>query len=455
NLYLDKNPDESRALFRRAGLFRGIGQWQRAINDLELLKATAPDALNLEPRRLLARAYERTGRYDLAASEMESLMEREPNDGGIAMTLVVLYNRHQDYDRAERVVAKMRNRQPEVARWPFLLGDISLRRPDDSRTASQAQIAVQNLLAATKLADFTPQIVARLMEAYIKFDAHDEGIAFFENTLPPDQRHPVVILHYATLLAKADRIDDCVAQYRTAAATMQRSGFAFFRTMVAAIIDTLKPDTAVELFRQQPDDPALRLVNQQILAFVLASVGQLAEAETILREILASSTNANTQAAAYALLGILAEQEKDYEKSREAYLGAVKADPENWTALNNLAYLLSSKLGEHETALPYARKAVRLNSLPPVLDTVGSVLIELGRYREAISDLDEAIRLDTQFVPAYVHLAEAYRRLGEFNAAETHLRDARKIVDEFGMHTEEAESIEAMLEKVRNRDRSS
>ncbi|MCP4248112.1 MAG: tetratricopeptide repeat protein, partial [bacterium] len=459
NLFLEKDADDSRALFRRAGLFRGQGNWQRAIADLEQLKATAPDALKLEPRLLLARAYERTGRYDLAASEMETLMEENAESaevGGIAWTLVVLYNRHHDYDRSARVVAKMRNRQPDVARWPFLLGDIALRRSDEALSASEAQSAVKNLLNASKLADFNPQFVARLMEGYVKFKAHDEGIAFYEGILPPNRRHAVVTLHYATLLAQAGRNDDAVAQFRIAAMAQERSGFPFFQAMVAAIVETMKPDAALGLLRNQPDDPDLRLANQKILAFLLASIGQASEAETVLRDILAASSgDGNTQATAYSMLGILAEQAGDFEKSREAYEGAVEADPQNWTALNNLAYLLSSKLGEHEAALRHARKAVLINAYPAVLDTVGSVLIELGNYREAISNLDEAVRIDPLFVPAYTHLADAYRRLGEFETAEAHLRDAQKIIDEFKLHADEAESIKAVLEKARNRDRSS
>lgn len=50
---------------------------------------------------------------------------------------------------------------------------------------------------------------------------------------------------------------------------------------------------------------------------------------------------------------------------------------------------------------------------PSAYNGRAAALISPGRYRSAIVDLDQAIRLDAEYSQAYNNRAEAYKALGE------------------------------------------
>jgi tetratricopeptide (TPR) repeat protein len=216
---------------------------------------------------------------------------------------------------------------------------------------------------------------------------------------------------------------------------------------------TLGVPEALELFRQPPQDESMRRPNQLIVAMLLSEEKSYSEAVSILDELLQSATDDVERNELGLRAGVVAADGGDYQRARQYYQDVLKRDPDNWGALNNLAYLLSDNLGMHKEALPYAERAAILSRAPAVLDTLGSVYLQLGEHRMAIGQLSRAIEGDPDMLIAYLHLAEAYRHLGEFAHAEDLLSEAQGRLKPGSPDEQEfGQQIAHELEKVRQRD---
>ncbi len=110
----------------------------------------------------------------------------------------------------------------------------------------------------------------------------------------------------------------------------------------------------------------------------------------------------------YNTLGTAHRRLGNLHKARLAYETAIKIAPNEAEAYNNLAQLYSDGYQQKyllTQALAYT--AVRLN--PDVAshhDTLGWVIGKSGRFNKATNALEQAIRLQSDYVPAFYHLTE-------------------------------------------------
>ena len=110
----------------------------------------------------------------------------------------------------------------------------------------------------------------------------------------------------------------------------------------------------------------------------------------------------------YNTLGTAHKRLGNLDKARLAYETAIKIAPNEAETYNNLAQLYSDGYQQKHLltqALAYA--AVRLN--PDVAshhDTLGWVLGKSGRFNKAKNVLEQAIRLQSDYVQAFYHLTE-------------------------------------------------
>jgi tetratricopeptide (TPR) repeat protein len=101
---------------------------------------------------------------------------------------------------------------------------------------------------------------------------------------------------------------------------------------------------------------------------------------------------------------------------------AVKKDPLNPVALNNYGWILTQDPnGDMDIALTAVNKALEIR--PDDLrfrETRGQVLVRLGRWREAIEDLEIAVNGLPDVRDIHLSLAKAYDALGEKQLARVH-----------------------------------
>jgi len=116
----------------------------------------------------------------------------------------------------------------------------------------------------------------------------------------------------------------------------------------------------------------------------------------------------------YSYLGDSYFQLKDHEKSDEAYEKVLKINPANTLVLNNYAYYLSLRGKDLEKAEQMAERAVEMEpDNSSYLDTYGWVLFKLGRYEEAKPWIERAMEKGENSAVVLEHYGDVLWKLND------------------------------------------
>jgi Flp pilus assembly protein TadD len=145
-----------------------------------------------------------------------------------------------------------------------------------------------------------------------------------------------------------------------------------------------------------------------------------------------------------ATLALALETAGRKSDARQAYEAALKVEPNNGIALNNLAFLIADNGGDLEQALSLAQRAKRLfpNS-PEVSDTLGMIYLRKNLSDNAIDIFRDLVNKDPR--PTFrLHLGMAFSQKGDKPHALQELEQALK-----GNPTrEEKEKIEQLMSRL-------
>ena len=109
--------------------------------------------------------------------------------------------------------------------------------------------------------------------------------------------------------------------------------------------------------------------------------------------------------------------QKKYEKALKSYEKSLKLNPYLTTAQENLAFCLIGS-GEKEKALEYFKTASEADTTNlRIHQILSGLFIEMGRYQEAESEINECIRLKPDGVEAYEELGKLYIKLNRLKEA--------------------------------------
>lgn len=143
----------------------------------------------------------------------------------------------------------------------------------------------------------------------------------------------------------------------------------------------------------------------------------------------ASSQRKRDEADIHLRIGTAMWQQGNYPGALRELLTAARLDPKNAVIQNNLglAYFTRERF---DLAAEHIGRAIDLKpEYSEARNNYGRTLIELGRYDEAISELNKVMADLTYDSPtkALVNLGLAYFRKGEYRAAKVKLAEALKI----------------------------
>lgn len=152
--------------------------------------------------------------------------------------------------------------------------------------------------------------------------------------------------------------------------------------------------------------------------------GHLDDARRTLSSVIDKQLNTED---ARVLLGMVEEQAGQYNAAVSHFQKALETQPNNVTALNNLAFRLANNLNRADEALAYAEKAKELDPHNPAIDdSIGWVFYKKGMYPSAIQYLQSAVTQQATPIREY-HLAMAYAKGGSRIKSEQAFEVARRM----------------------------
>jgi len=223
------------------------------------------------------------------------------------------------------------------------------------------------------------------------------------------------------------------------------------RAVANDVLATFTADEAIGIFAANAPDGALGKANERILIRAYTAAKRYDDAAARLKALVQTAADPHERAELLQELGDVHQVSDQPNRAIHAYEEARKYDADNWITQNNLAFLLSEKRGDNQSALPYAKRAVALKDNAFTLDTLGWIYVGLEQYPLAIAELSRAIQLDPDYLLFYYHLGEAYCRNAQFSEAADVLKNGRTIADN-SKDAAMVGQIDAALEKSSRRD---
>ncbi|GIW96916.1 MAG: hypothetical protein KatS3mg111_0249 [Pirellulaceae bacterium] len=175
--------------------------------------------------------------------------------------------------------------------------------------------------------------------------------------------------------------------------------------------------TGLELLRQaMAIDPNNPLLIEAISTACLRAANSENEELKTLREAIVQGVAPD---AAHFILGTIALNQGSVDQALQHLEIAAKNNPNLPGVLNNLAHAIShSDMPDYDRALRLAEAAVRMLPNHPYLrETRGQIYLHVGRYADAIADLEIALQVPELRADVRPSLAKAYEALGEHELA--------------------------------------
>jgi tetratricopeptide (TPR) repeat protein len=148
-------------------------------------------------------------------------------------------------------------------------------------------------------------------------------------------------------------------------------------------------------------------------------------------------------------LADLYDQRGRYADAERVYREVLRAEPGNFVALNNLAWLLALRKGDAAEAERYVNEAItNLGRRGDLLDTRGVVRIALGKPEAAIPDLQDATA-DSEAPARLFHLARAHHLARDrVNATRVLTRARQRGLDPALLHPVEQDACRKLLAEL-------
>ena len=132
-----------------------------------------------------------------------------------------------------------------------------------------------------------------------------------------------------------------------------------------------------------------------------------------------------SNAGTYVAKGIVFQQQGKIEEAKESYTQALKTDPNQAMAANNLAYLLAEEGKDLNSALGWAQSARKsLPDNPNIADTLGWVYYKMGSYVLARDQVRFAASKQPDNADFQYHLGMIYKQTKQMSEAQAALKKA-------------------------------
>ncbi|NQU75254.1 MAG: tetratricopeptide repeat protein [Planctomycetes bacterium] len=402
---LDAQPTMVAVRLWRAGALIGKGRLDEAVRDLQeaLLVTNAP-----EIAIRLANIY--ITKKDPASAKTVLVESLAANEGStkLMFQLASLYLSLDDWAPLEQTLEAGKKLMPTSGVWHVLESEMWGRRKDQVRQVAAAE-------KAWHLEQSNVQLLMNYLSLLLDIGRNDEVIAIADKI--KESSRDVATMMLASVgrarLAKGNE-NGGLANIQQALKLCQGSEAVFVGRQLARAgggavryLDLLNRLVAAE------DTWAGRM----LLGTALSENGESAEAIAALKKIDTSKIDDRSAFLVYRVLAEICQRTGQYEASREAYLQAMKKNPNDLNLLNNFACLLTDNLNKPGEAVKYASMAC---SLAPnnanVADTLGWAYFAAGDLSQAERELYRSIDLGAASANRY-HLGRVLERLDRTDEA--------------------------------------
>ncbi|MDK9557694.1 tetratricopeptide repeat protein [Marinobacter sp. M216] len=477
---LSINPNNHELRLRYASYLNQRGEYQRAINQADLIRKAAPDLD--QARSIIIQAHLGSGNRRAAVETADSWIKAKPESIAALIMRGNLALNAGDPEAARKYFAAAKAKAPQSVAPVIALGKLALAQNDRAEAREQfqkaAQLApdsaqaLQGLISVQDRGE-TEQFMSEILEQ--RPDATGPRLILLEIALLENDNESANTLT-ASLLERAEEDTPSPAShlvadiYSNVVSNLKGTGNDERAASVLERAQVLFPDNeqitlqaAQQAFEYSRTDEAMNILNKAKEQFPNSPRPYLTEAEfrereaeyqraaQLYHEALDKASSADiitgyvrnlqrsgrtNDALAYLEselgnspgnsklrlnLALLQQSTGKENSARSNYEVLLESMPNNTVVLNNLAWLYH-KTGD-ERAVALAERAYELSpENAAIADTYGWIMLKSGNHRESVPVLEKAHALQPDSEEIARHLAEAYRVVGMNSAAQRILK---------------------------------
>lgn len=351
-----------------------LGRALLAKGDLEAAKLQFQDAIKLRadfipPRLLLAQIQLQKTEYTAAMQTTSEILALQPNNQNAQLLRTSAMIASKDFTRAKGELDAILKANPDSRDAKFQSGMVDFSQRDYKK----AEEKFHQLMAMNPP---DPRGIMGLTEAYMATQQFDAALKLIKEQLAKNPDRLEYHVAIGNIAARAGKFDDAMSEYRLVLAKTPNS--ADLLTRLGEVSKLKKDDNgALEYFRKaaaiNDKDATARLR----LALLYDSMGMRAQARPVYDEIL-------------------------------------KLEPDNWVALNNMAYILAEEGKDLDQALTFVQRAKQKQpNEPNVADTMGWIYIKKNLSDPAVQIYKDLTAKDGNVSTWHYHLGMALYQRGD------------------------------------------
>ncbi|MBU0987520.1 MAG: tetratricopeptide repeat protein, partial [Proteobacteria bacterium] len=390
-------------LFRAAaGYFDDTDAWAKKLAKENLYKALELNPQLLGAKLILAEIYLHEQNTKEARRQIEEALALDPNYLQTLSLQGSLKILEGDFKGAEAVCKKVLESNPDLSVWHVRLGVVykAMHRQDDALGAFQK---------ALKLNSMQIDALELMVDTYLRTKKYEEALKVCA-------KQKKNVSSNRSVVAEIENLEGTIY----VAMGEEQTARQYFENAVAGNPDYIAPRMALAgMYARQKE------IDQAISQYE----GVLAVNSEFLPACMA--------------LGIIHHQKGEPKQAEKYYRRALAIKSGYGPAANNLAFLLVTYTNKVNEALGLAQLAVK--NMPRdanAKDTLGWIYYRTGNYYNAISWIEDSLKLDPDNALTNYHLGLAYYKNNEFEKARGHIKKALALDPNF----EGADEARTMLD---------
>lgn len=409
---LDVQPNNPQVLLSQGKVNIAKGEYAKAISNLRDL--VSKDANSVDALMLLAEAFNKDGRQELALDNYRRVLQLEPDNAIAAYNAGALLAQAQKYEVAISLLESLHQRLPYNAKATNLLAELYA----STDQWAEALTLLRKLEAAGVPKSTIDLMIARLA---LRHQHYNETIAAGERILTSAPQLsgalPLVSQAYIAQEKTSSAIKMVESYYRN---YPENDARAVEGLLVKLYTNSGQFNKAVDILTKQVKDDATDVSARVQLASVYRSNGQLSKAQSALEQGISDLPESIALKVELANLYLAKER---YGDALSLLQQAHQLQPQSPIIINNLAVVLLDHFptAENLTWVKDATTGFISSDNAAFLDTRGWLLYRLGEYQQAVTLLEEALRSGGSGADYWYHLGMAYYQNEQLDQAKIFL----------------------------------
>ncbi|MBN2753912.1 MAG: tetratricopeptide repeat protein [Candidatus Goldbacteria bacterium] len=398
-------PDKAAVSYYNIGiLYGGRDEYDKAVEYLNKAIETDPDYLKAYDS--LAKAHEIKGNTSAALAAYENYLELNPKDTDIMTLMAEVHYRANDTDKALKVYDGILKIHPENADALYSKGVIYSGQ-------KQYKEAVKCFLKVESLREDSIINKYQLAIAYENLKDYGKALEKLDQITRLDPKYVNAYYHIGYIYGEQKKLPQAIEMFEKLLES-NKDNEEFYLLLGASYADNKQYQQAVDTY--------------------LDGIKVFADSEKL---------NFN--------LGYVYDRMKDYNNALIIFERIMKINPKNPDSYNYIGYTYAERGEKLDKALDLVNKALELDKGNGFyLDTRGWVYYKMGRYQDAVKELEAAqasvIKLREKADPViYEHMGDAYLKIN----------DTAKALDSYNKALEsgheEPEEIKTKIENIKNK----